>query len=64
MSKKSPTTFHKLSPRMQKELNAARRGSWGGLNPVTRVPPLSGAYRRAAVKAAFRREQKASDWRS
>ena len=39
------------------ELDAMRRGSWGSLNPVTRVPPPPGAYRRAAVKAAFRQEK-------
>lgn len=44
--------FEKLSKRKQKELNARRRGSWRGLDPVTRRPPNPKAYDR---KKALRR---------
>lgn len=43
--------FEKLSKKRQKELNALKRGSWGGLNPVTRKPKKTKAYdRRKAQK--------------
>lgn len=45
--------FEKLSKKKQRELSAARRGSWNGLNPVTRKPENSKAYNR----------QKALKWR-
>ena len=38
--------FEKLSKKKQRELNAQRRGSWGGINPVTRRPPNPKAYNR------------------
>lgn len=38
--------FEKLSKKEQKKRNAARRGSWYGLNPVTRKPENSKAYNR------------------
>jgi hypothetical protein len=46
--------FEKLSKKEQKKRNAARRGSWYGLNPVTRKPESSKAYNR-------RKAQKWSD---
>ncbi|MGN1001384.1 MAG: hypothetical protein ACI4PC_01315 [Oscillospiraceae bacterium] len=43
--------FEKLSKKRQRELNAQKRGSWGGLNPVTRKPKNPKAYdRRKAQK--------------
>jgi len=36
----------KLSKKKQREQNAERRGSWYGLNPVTRKPKNSRAYNR------------------
>lgn len=45
--------YEKLSKKKQRELNAAKRGSWGGLNPVTRRPENPKAYNR----------QKAQQWR-
>ena len=43
--------YEKLSKKKQKELNAQKRGSWHGINPVTRVPKNSRAYdRRKAQK--------------
>lgn len=38
--------YEKLSKKKQRELNAQRRGSWGGLNPVTRKPENPRAYNR------------------
>lgn len=38
--------FEKLSKRKQRELNQRKRGSWHGLNPVTRKPPNPKAYTR------------------
>lgn len=42
--------YEKLSKKKQREVNAAKRGSWNGLNPVTRVPPNSKAYNRAKAR--------------
>lgn len=39
--------YEKMSKRRQRELNAKKRGSWGGVNPVTRKPKLSKAYDRS-----------------
>ena len=38
--------FEKLSKKKKKELNAKNRGSWYGINPVTRKPENSKAYNR------------------
>ena len=38
--------FEKLSKKKQRELNAKQRGSWYGLNPVTRKPENPKAYNR------------------
>ena len=46
--------FEKLSKKEQQKRNAARRGSWHGLSPVTRKPESSKAYHR-------RKAQKWSD---
>jgi hypothetical protein len=46
--------FEKLSKKERQKRNAARRGSWYGLNPVTRKPESSKAYNR-------RKAQKWSD---
>ena len=39
-------SLRKLSKKKQRELNARHRGSWGGLNPVTRSPRNPKAYNR------------------
>ena len=39
--------YEKLSKKEKRKLNAAKRGSWGGLDPVTRVPPNPKAYKRS-----------------
>ena len=38
--------FEKLSKKEQQKKNAARRGSWNGVNPVTRRPDNPKAYNR------------------
>ena len=38
--------YGKLSKKKRRELNAKKRGGWGGLNPVTRKPPNPRAYKR------------------
>ena len=43
--------YEKLSKKKQRERNAARRGSWGALNPVTRRPEKSGAYNRRKAQS-------------
>ncbi|WP_312158675.1 hypothetical protein [Oscillibacter sp.] len=40
----------KLSKKMKREQNAARRGSWYGLSPVTRKPENSRAYSRRKAR--------------
>lgn len=42
--------YEKLSKKKKRELDAKRRGSWGGLNPVTRKPENSRAYNRRKVR--------------
>lgn len=38
--------FEKLSKKKQRELNAKRRGSWNGVDPVTRKTENGKAYNR------------------
>ena len=45
--------YEKLSKKRKRELDLKRRGSWGGLNPVTRKPKNPKAYDR----------RKAQDWK-
>ncbi len=42
--------YEKLSKRKKRELDAERRGSWGGLDPVTRRPANPKAYNRAKAR--------------
>lgn len=42
--------FEKLSKKKQRELKAQKRGSWGGLNPVTRKPENPKAYNRKKAR--------------
>ena len=46
----------KQSKRAQKEFNSRRRGSWRGINPVTRAVPSGKAYDRSRAKRDARRE--------
>lgn len=45
--------LEKQQKKKQRAVAAAQRGSWGGLNPVTRKPEYSKAYNR----------KKAGQWR-
>ena len=38
--------YEKLSKKKKRELDLKKRGTWGGLNPVTRMPPNPRAYNR------------------
>lgn len=42
----------KQSKKAQKAFYQGQRGSWSGINPVTRVPPNSKAYSRSKAKRA------------
>ncbi len=42
--------YGKLSKKKRRELDAKRRGSWGGLCPVTRKPPNPKAYNRKKAR--------------
>ncbi len=43
--------FEKLSKKKQRELNAAKRNTWGSMNPVTRKPDNSKAYNRRKAQS-------------
>lgn len=40
----------KLSKKMQRELNSAKRRTWGSINPATRKPANPKAYNRRKVQ--------------
>ena len=42
--------YGKLSKKKQRELTAKQRGSWNGLNPVTRKPENPKAYNRRKAR--------------
>ncbi len=44
--KKKFIPFEKLQKKKQREIMAAKRGSWGDINPVTRKPENPKAYNR------------------
>lgn len=46
--------LNKRSKRAQKEYHAKRRGSWHGLNPITRTVPNGKVYDRNRVKRMSR----------
>ena len=43
--------FEKLSKKKQRELNAAKRNTWGSMNPGTRKPDNSKAYNRRKAQS-------------
>lgn len=47
----------KQSKKKQREHYAARRGTWGGLSPVTRVVKSKKVYDRRRLKEEDRRER-------
>jgi len=42
--------YEKLSKKKKRELDQKLRGSWNGLNPVTRMPPNPKAYNRQKAR--------------
>lgn len=48
------TPLNKRSKKAQKEYHAKQRGSWYGLNPITRTVPSGKVYDRNRVKQAAR----------
>lgn len=44
------TPYAKLSKKKKRELDKKARGTWGGLNPVTRKPESSKAYNRRKAR--------------
>ena len=46
--------LNKRSKKAQKEYHAKQRGSWYGLNPITRTVPSGKAYDRNRVKRTSR----------
>lgn len=49
--------YEKRSKKERRKLDAARRGTWGGVKPVTRKPENSRAYNRAKAVERLRREE-------
>ena len=47
--------YEKLSKKKKREADRARRGSWGGINPVTRRPDDPKAYKRSERKSEWKR---------
>ena len=43
--------YGKLSKKKKAELDRKKRGSWGGLNPVTRKPDNPKAYKRSKARS-------------
>ncbi len=48
--KKRMIPLAKQSKARQREYHAARRGSWNGVNPVSRIVPSGRAYDRNRIK--------------
>ena len=48
--------LEKQSKKKQKQAYAKRRGTWGGLNPVTRKPTRPNAYNRPKSKRRSRQD--------
>lgn len=45
-----PIPYEKLTKKQKKALDAARRGSWGDISPVTRRPENPKAYNRKKAR--------------
>jgi len=55
-------SYEKLSKKKKREINAAKRATWGALNPATRKPKNPKAYDRASEKTlAIKKVQKGDD---
>ena len=53
--KQTNVPLKKRSKKAQREYHAKRRGSWYGLNPVTRTAASGKVYDRKRLKQALRR---------
>lgn len=53
--------LRKQSKKKQREYNSARRGSWNGINPITRVVPNGKAYDRNRVKRENRKNYEGNE---
>lgn len=42
--------YEKLSEKEKRKLDSAKRGTWGGINPVTRKPSNSKAYNKIKAR--------------
>lgn len=49
---KQMVPLEKQNKKAQRKFHQSKRGSWNGINPVTRVPPNSKAYSRSKAKRA------------
>ena len=49
-TKETTVPLEKQSKKSQRRFHAAKRGSWQGVNPVTRMPANPKAYSRAKEK--------------
>ena len=47
-------SYEKMSKKQQRQVNAAKRGSWGLVKPITRVKPSGKTYNRQAAKQALK----------
>lgn len=47
------TPYEKLSKKKQRELNALKRSTWEGFNPVTRKPENPNAYKRSKSRSRY-----------
>ena len=61
MKPKKVIPLAKQSKKNKKKYHASQRGSWNGLNPVTRRPANPNAYDRAKEKQTARRDGDGSD---
>lgn len=48
--------FEKLSKKRQREMNQKRRGTWVGINPVTRKPKNPKAYDRKKARKSHKED--------
>ena len=49
-------SYDKLSKKKKREVNAKKRGTWNGFNPVTRKPENFRAYNRNKKKAQDKKD--------
>ena len=45
--------YEKLSKKRQKEVNNAKRNTWGNIKPITKVKPSGKIYSRKRVQEIF-----------